>query len=133
MFKIKQENPILKLGPNSMGQILYFFGAQHANDPSDSQFTQLKNLWAEFIIHANAQRVVFVEATIRDVPGQLNDAIIQQGEVGAILWLAHRDDVLAICVEPDDIEQRRVLCIQFNPQDVAYTFIIQNLTHRFFS
>lgn len=128
MFKTKQENPILKLGPNSTGQILYFFGARHANDPSDPQFTQLENLWSEFIINANAQCVVFVESVVRDVPEQLSNAIIQRGEIGAMLWFAHRDDTLAICSEPDDIEQRRALCTQFNSQDVAYTFIVQNLT-----
>lgn len=40
---------ILKLKSNSTGQLLYFFGAQHTNDPNHPQFTALKKLWGEFL------------------------------------------------------------------------------------
>lgn len=121
-------NPILKLSPTPNGHILYFFGARHANDPTDPQFDVLKSLWDEFISRTDTQRIVFVESVVREAPKQFTDAIVQRGEVGATLWLAHRDSVVAVCPEPDDSEQRRVLCAQFDPRDVAYTLIAQNLT-----
>lgn len=123
-----QQNPTIKLGSNANGQILYFFGAFHGNDPISQQFTGLENIWGEFIANPGEKRIAVVESAVRDVPEQLADAIIQRGEVGATLWLAQRDGVPALCFEPDDAEQRRLLCEKFNPRDVAYTLIAQNLT-----
>lgn len=121
-------NPTIKLGPTINGQVLYFFGAVHGNDPSDHQFEYLKEFWDEFIANTGPQRTVFVESIVRDAPEQFAEAIIQRGEVGATLWLAQRDGVPVICPEPDDTEQRRALCLKFDSHDVAYTMVIQGLT-----
>lgn len=79
-------------------------------------------------MNASPVQIVFIESAVREVPEFLNDTIIQRGEVGATLWLAHHNNIPALCPEPDDAEQRRALCAQFSARDVAYTLIIQNLT-----
>lgn len=123
----QQSNPTLKLGPNSNGQILYFFGARHGNDPTDAQFSQLKELWSDFLNVAKGERITFTEAAIREVPVTFEDAIKQRGEVGAAQWLSKQAGVTAMCPEPDDTEQREALCADFSPQAVAYALIAQNL------
>lgn len=120
-------NPILKVGPNTLGQILFFFGARHTNDPTDAQFDQLRRQWDEFMSSSKGERMMFTEGPIRDVPEKYEDAIEKRGEVGAAQWLAKEADVTAIYPEPDETQQRKTLCASYSPQDVAYTLIVQNL------
>ncbi|MDP2642044.1 MAG: hypothetical protein Q8P21_02015 [bacterium] len=122
-----QQNPILRLKSTSGGQILYFFGAKHTNDLTDTQFSYLKQLWEEFFAAAKGGKIVFVEGTTHGMPQSYEEAIRQYGEAGAIQWLAMKEDVETIRPELDDLEQRKTLCTIFHPQFVAYTVIVQNL------
>jgi len=121
------EGLILKLGPTLNSQILYLFGANHSNNPNDSQFTQLQQLWNEFLSVVDNDKIVFTEGAIREVPTNYEEAIRQRGEVGATQWLAKKSEILAIYPEPDESEQRKKLCSIFDPQTVAYALITQNL------
>ncbi len=127
MLNNHQENPVLKIGPNENNQSLYFFGANHSNDPSDSQFIQLQKFWAEFLDVTKENRIVFTERTINKVPPDYNDVIKLDGEGGAVQWLARQSNILAICPEPDSTQQRQSLCQKFDSHEVAYTFIAQYL------
>ena len=122
-----QQNPELILGPTQRGQVLYFFGSRHGNDPADTQFIQLKQLWNDFLNTAKEERIIFTESAIREVPEIFEDAIRQRGEVGAMQWLAKEADVAVACPEPDDVEQRKTLCASFDSQAVVYALIAQNL------
>lgn len=128
MFNNSLASSILKLGPISNDQILYLFGARHSNNPTDSQFIQLQQLWAEFINVTKDNQIVFTEGAIREVPTSFEESIQQRGEVGATQWLAKKSNILVICPEPDETEQRKALCTIFDPQTVAYTLIAQNLS-----
>lgn len=122
-----QENPILKLGPNPIGQALYFFGARHTNDPTNAQFIYLKQCLYEFLNVAKEKKIIFVEGAIREIPKNYEEATRQYGEAGTAQWLAKEADIDVICPEPTDEEQRKVLCVSFSPQVVAYTMIVQHL------
>lgn len=122
-----KENHILKLGLNASNQILYFFGARHTNDPSDTQFDQIKQLWNEFANNSRTERAVFIESLIHEVPAEYEKAIEKYGEAGATYWLANKTGLIVTCPEPNNTEQRKALCILHKPQIVAYTFIVQNL------
>lgn len=123
-----QENSVLKLGPNNSGQVLYFFGARHTNDPVDTQFSYLKKSFSEFMSIGKGERIVFVEGAIREVPQNYEEAILKHGEAGAIQQLAREVNIVANCPEPNDIEQRKSLCLLFDPQLVVYALIAQNLS-----
>ncbi|MFZ2206990.1 MAG: hypothetical protein WAV29_06045 [Microgenomates group bacterium] len=127
MLSNQKENSILKLGPFKTGQMLYFFGARHTNNPDDSQFTQLKSVWAEYLDISNENRVVFVEGTMREISNDYSDAIKLYGETGAIQWLAKESNIQVFRPEPDDVKQRENLCSLFDANIVAYSLIIQNL------
>lgn len=122
-----QKNPTLILGPNPTGQVLYFFGARHTNDPTNIQFNYLKQFWDEFLNIIKDKRVVFTEGVIRATSLSYEDSIQRYGEAGAAQWLAKEADIDAVCPEPSDEEQRRSLCTLFNPQLIAYTMIVQHL------
>lgn len=127
MPEYMQLNPVLDLGPTVRGQILYFFGARHSNNPNDAQFGQLRQSWTSFLKAATGERLVLTEAAARETPATYEDAIRQYGEVGAVQWLAREANVEAMCPEPDATQQRKMLCATWDSHLVAYTFIIQNL------
>lgn len=128
MAIIFTENPTLKLGPNPTGQILYFFGARHTNNPADAQFNHLKKFWDEFLNLVKGKSEIFIEGATREVPQDYKEAIREYGESGAIYWLARGANIDVIRPEPSDTEQRKSLCDSFDPSIVAYTVMIQNLT-----
>lgn len=120
--------PILKLGPNSNGQILFFFGARHTNNPDDEQFKQLEVLFGDFQSRAGQQKIILVEGATREIPAEYCDAIKMYGEAGAINWLARKMDTGILRPEPNEEDQRKRLCDTFEPSLVAYTIITQNLS-----
>jgi len=126
-----QGNPVLKLGPNPKGQVIYFFGAKHTNDPSDEQFVRIKDLFEGFLNCAKGAKVVFVEGVVREIPQIYEEAINQYGESGAVQWLGMEACIDVIHPEPSDAEQREKLCASFNSSDVAYAVIVQNLASWF--
>ena len=122
-----QENPLLRVGPNFASRIIYFFGARHTNDPTDVQFDLLKRFFGEFLNVAKGDKIVFIEGAIREISQNYEEAIRQYGESGATQWLAREASIDVIHPEPNDEEQRKLLCVSFDPQVVAYTMIMQNL------
>ncbi len=118
---------ILKLGPTPDGQVLYFFGAQHSNNPANPQFAKLKDFWNEFLSTTQKSRTVFTEGIYKEALGTYEEVIQQRGEVGAAQWLAKQEGIEAVYLEPDDSEQRKVLGGMFDLDIVAYALIVQNL------
>jgi len=122
-----QENPVLKLGPSPTGQILYFFGARHTNNPDDIQFNYLQQFWNEFLNVVKRDKIIFIEGATREISQNYEEAIRQYGEAGAIRWLARESNIDVIRPEPGEEEQRKLLCALFSHHIVAYTVIAQNL------
>ena len=89
-----QENIILKFGPNSLGQVLYFFGAQHTNDPNHPQFAALKELWGEFLNVAKKEKVALVEGATSALDSESEVAVqkalhaLMEGKT--VFAIAHR-------------------------------------------
>lgn len=127
VFEKSQYNPVLKLGPNSVGQVLYFFGAVHTNKYTDIQFKNLKQFWDEFLSVAKNEKTIFIEGVLHEIPQGYEEAIKIYGESGAIGWLARDVSIEIIRPEPSEDIQRESLCNSFDPQVVAYSIIIQNL------
>jgi len=118
---------ILKISSISTEQVLYFLGVRHTNSPVDIQFVQLEKFWNEFLSSSRRDRIVFTEGSVREVPLSYEDSIKQRGEVGASQWLAYKANSMCVCPEPTNEEQRKALCLFFDPQNVAYALIVQNL------
>ena len=126
-----ESNSVLKLGPNLNGQILYFFGARHTNDPTDSQFDLLKKFWKDFLNNSNGERIMFIEGNTLEIPKDFEEVVRQYGESGAAKWLAIKENVDVVRTEPEDAQQRKFLCEVLDPEVVAYTVIAQNLSSWF--
>lgn len=123
---------MLKLGPNPKGQVIYFFGARHTNNPKDVQFIQLKNFWDDFLSESKTDKIVFVEREkIEGASKQYEETIIKNGEAGAAKYLADESGVEVMWPEPSREEQISFLCRYFKPQLVAYAFITRNLSSWF--
>ncbi len=114
------------------GSTLCFFGALHSNDTKHPQFDLLSNTWKFFINNSSKNKVVIVESNKKSEQNlksinNFQEAINLYGEIGAAYCLAHEGNAKVIYPEPNGEEQRRKLCELFDPQDVAYAFIIQSL------
>lgn len=123
-----ESNSFIKLGPTPQGQILFFFGMRHSNNPLDKQFSQLQQLWNEFLDTAKDECLMLTEGKVKDVVPDFSESIKQRGEVGAAQWLAKSSKIIVECPEPDDTKQREILCSLFSAHDIVYAFIVQNLS-----
>lgn len=81
---------------------------------------------AQSVQHIN-KRILFTEISPKDIPIEISEAITKYGEGGEAQWLARAESVSMECPEPDLEFQKKTLCGNFEPQDVAYTFIVRNL------
>ena len=120
-------NNIIKLIATASGNVLYFFGAQHTNNPDDDQFVKIKQTWDEFIEVTGSRKIIFVEGNTRELPEDYDESIKMYGETGAVYWLAKQANLEVVRLEPDDEYHRTSLCELFDPNLVAYTIIVQNL------
>ncbi|PIR88643.1 MAG: hypothetical protein COU09_01155 [Candidatus Harrisonbacteria bacterium CG10_big_fil_rev_8_21_14_0_10_44_23] len=127
VFEKSQYNPVLRLGPNSVGQVLYFFGAVHTNKYTDIQFKNLRKFWDKFLSVTKNEKTVFIEGVLHELPPDYKEAIKVYGETGAIGWLAREAGIEIVHAEPSEDLQRESLCGLFDSKVVAYSIIIQNL------
>lgn len=122
-----EETPILKLQSKSSPQVLYFFGAKHTNNPDEEQFKKMESLWTEFLMNTHTERIALVEKLTPTKGNDIKESIRLGGESSALVFIAESQDIPVTCPEPDEKEQRRMLCQSFDPVDVAYSLVMQNL------
>ena len=99
---------------------LTYFGARHASDPSNPQFTEIEKQW-----NALRPHIAFYEGPNRPVPKDRNEAIQQTGESGFLRWLATRDGVPLGRLEPDPKDETAYLLQQFTPEQVGLFFTLR--------
>jgi hypothetical protein len=122
-----EETSILKLQSKFSSQVLYFLGAKHTNNPDDEQFMKMETLWTEFLQHTHNERIALVEKLTPSRGNDIEEYVRLGGESGALVFHAESQDIPVMCPEPDEKEQRQMLCQSFDPVDVAYSFVMQNL------
>jgi hypothetical protein len=125
----KLNNKVFEKKVLNSTQSFYFFGMVHTNNPDDSQFNSLKEVWSGFLKNKSRKEIiVFTEGTIRTAISNFDDSVIKFGESGGIQWLAKEAKIECVCPEPNNEEQRRDLCVRFDSNSVAYSMIVQNLS-----
>jgi hypothetical protein len=102
---------------------LYFLGAQHSNNPADSQFEKINALWEEFLtITSDKPRLVLVEGGITPIGSNKVEAIEKYAEPGYTVFLASNSKVSVMSPEPPESLEVQELLQKYDKEAVAVYF-----------
>ena len=113
------------------GHGLWYFGADHAYDPANPQFTALRNLWNQFINEigkASNQTVLLVEGGIPRNATSEETAILEDGEAGFAAFLAVAHSVAIESPEPPLSHEYQKLLSQFSKDEIHYYYFARVVT-----
>ena len=102
------------------GGRLYYFGAEHSSDPADPQFAEIEKSW-----NAVKPDVAFYEGPNRPIAATRDETIKQAGESGFLRFLAARDGVPAVSLEPSPHDEVKFVSTKFSPEQVALFFLLR--------
>jgi len=97
---------------------LAYFGAQHLDDPADSQFSAIKALWEK-----TKPTVAFFEGPNRGAEETDTGTIRKFGESGYVRYLAKRSGISSYSLEPPPAELYKYLATKY-PQEKVDTYFL---------
>lgn len=103
---------------------LYYFGAQHSADPADPQFAEIEKAW-----NAVKPTVAFYEGPNRPIAATHEETIKQAGESGFVRFLATRDGVPFVTLEPPPRDEAAFVLKKY-PADQVMLFYVLRETAR---
>lgn len=121
--KVKDRAFSLELAAASGGRLRYF-GAGHSADPADPQFAEIEKEW-----NALKPTVAFYEGPNRPIAGSAEETIRQTGESGFVRFLAKRDGVPFVTLEPPPQEEFASISKKY-PADQVMLFYVLRETAR---
>jgi hypothetical protein len=99
---------------------LYYFGAEHSSDPSNPQFAEIEKSW-----NAVKPTVAFYEGPNRPIAATREETIKQAGESGFVRFLAARDGVPLMSLEPSPQDEVKYILKKFSLEQTALFFILR--------
>jgi len=118
--KLRPQWPyILEIQGPSGGALLYF-GAAHSSDPSDPQFAQIEQLWADF-----GPDIVFNEGGDPPAESDRDTAIRKYGEPGLLRHLAARDSLPIHSLDPTPAEQVAAISPEVGSRDLKMFYLMR--------
>ena len=113
---------ILRLG-STEGQLLYF-GSRHVYDPADPLVAEIEKLWGEF-----APTMALNEGGAPPVAETIQDAVRQFGEAGLVRYLAARDKVPVMSLEPTPVEEVATLLPYYSREQIKLFYVLRQIPH----
>ncbi len=101
---------------------LHYFGAMHSNDPAAPQFAEIEKRWQAF-----KPAVAFYEGPNRPLAATSDETIKQAGESGFLRFLAQRDGVPIMSLEPSPKDEINYVLKQFSTEQVALFFTLREV------
>ena len=117
----KIQKPIFSLdftAPN--GGRLVYVGARHSYDPTDLQFLDIQKAW-----DALRPTVAFYEGGAVRMRSTTELVIRDAGESGLVQFLAEKDSVPSISLEPSEQDEATHLLAKFNPEQVKLFYTLR--------
>ena len=99
---------------------LAYVGSEHSDDPSDPQFAALEAAWTEF-----RPTIAFYEGPERPAADTADETIRQTGESGFVRWLAARDGVPVVGLEPAPGPQFGAVAEAVGTEEAALFFVLR--------
>jgi hypothetical protein len=117
----KVKDPVFSLDASGKsGGRLYYFGAEHATDPANAQFAAIERAWNEL-----KPTVAYYEGPNRPIAETKDETIRQTGESGFVRFLAKRDGVQALSLEPSPAEEAAHAMQKFSPEQVLLFYVLR--------
>jgi hypothetical protein len=117
--KIKTPVFSLDLASPAKGR-LYYFGAEHSSEPGNPQFAEIEKSW-----NAVKPTVAFYEGPNRPIAATRDETIKQTGESGFVRFLAARDGVPIMSLEPSPQDEVKFILKKFSLEQTALFFILR--------
>jgi hypothetical protein len=114
-------NPIRRqdLVTSSRGR-LYYFPAGHSADPADPQFREIERAWGEV-----RPTIAFYEGPNRPIAATRDETIRQAGESGFVRFLATRDRIQFVTLEPPPQDEANFIMQKFSPEQVKLFYVLR--------
>ncbi len=109
----------LELTAASGGRLRYF-GAAHSADPADAQFAEIEKAW-----DALRPTVAFYEGPNRPVAASAEETIRQAGESGFVRFLAKRDGVTFLTLEPSPQDEAAFVSKKYPAEQVMLFYVLR--------
>ena len=111
----------LELASAGQGQLLYL-GARHSLDPSDPEFVDFEKAWNDF-----KPTIAFYEGNTISHPmiASRDEAIKSSGEPGLVMFLAAKDKIGAVSLEPSRQDEVNYLLQKFSAEQVKLFYVLR--------
>jgi hypothetical protein len=116
----KVQNPNFLLDLTAPRGRLYYFGAQHSVDPANPQFSETEKAWNEV-----KPTLAFYEGPNRPIAASAEETIKQAGESGFVRFLATRDRIPFLSLEPSPQEEAAYILKKYSPEQVMLFYVLR--------
>ena len=103
------------------GGALHYFGASHTYDPADPQVGQIEEAWKRF-----RPDIAFNEGGSPPYEKTIEEAVRKSGEAGLVRFLAMRDDIPVMSIDPSRAEEVAVLSSKFTREEIKLFFLLRS-------
>jgi len=114
----------------SQSGCLMYFGARHTVNESSPQMTEIERRWDSF-----RPTMAFSEGCVWPLESTREEAIRKHGEQGLLRYLAARDHVPILCIEPCPRNEAAFLFRKFSAKQIKLFYVlrqavVQNMLNR---
>lgn len=117
--RARDRNYILDLSAPPRGRLLYI-GVIHTFDPGHSQFSDLEKAWDRF-----QPTIAFFEGADTSVGTSRDHSIKSGGEPGLVRYLAARDNIPALSLEPSRQAEVYYVLRKFSAEQVKLFYVLR--------
>jgi hypothetical protein len=116
----KVKNPAFLLDVTTAKGRLYYFGAQHSADAVDPQFAAIEKAWNEV-----KPTIAFYEGPNRPIAATGEETIKQAGESGFVRFLATRDQIPFVSLEPSPQDEAAHIMKKYSAEQVLLFYVLR--------
>lgn len=99
---------------------LYYFPAGHSTDPAHPQFREIEGAWNKV-----KPTIAFYEGPNRPIAATGEETIKQAGESGFVRFLATRDGIPFVTLEPSPQDEAKFIMQKFSPEQVKLFYVLR--------
>jgi len=119
--KVSHDYPYIVEIKYGKGSLLYF-GSRHIYDPKEPQIAQIQKLWKKF-----RPTVAYYESTGTSLSKSVEEAVSTSGEPGLVRFLAVRDKIPWLTLEPNRTEEVAMMLKTYTPEQVKVFFVLRQV------
>lgn len=117
----------------SAAPVLYYFGEKHVYDPAHEQFAKVREFWNAFLVETASlggqakKRIAFIEGGMGAEFSDETEAILKEGGMGFITYLARKEGIEVYSPEPSPAYERGELEKEFSREEIQYYYFARQV------